>query len=212
MSTTQRSAFSLAFGLLLAFLQVILVVAEGDVVCSTKPPVLPSNDLYTQHCPHDKGDRSGRKWPCFTHSSGSLHGADISRSTSDDQFDNDSLLLAKDADLVFVQRRRRFHWTLLTFDGCESITAFTPRDQNKAFAIVYHQAGVKIEFNPLYNGCCVLAVKKIDPNSEYRLFITFDDDDDPNNVTLDSDKQGSNETICVKNYFIHLRKEKPKAN
>ncbi|SJX63461.1 related to Mig1 protein [Sporisorium reilianum f. sp. reilianum] len=170
MSTTQRSAFTLAFGLMLAFLQVILVAAEGDVVCSAKPPVLPSNDLYTQHCPHDKGDRSGRNWPCFTHSSGSLHGADVSRSTSDDQFDNESLLLAKDADLVCI----------------------------------------KIEFNPLYDGGHILAVSKIDPKSEYRLFITSDDD--VNTVILDSDKQGSNLTIGGKNYFIHLRKEKPEAN
>ncbi|CDW97736.1 hypothetical protein [Sporisorium scitamineum] len=97
MSTKQRCGLALAFGLMLAFLQLLLVAADDQVVCTTQSPILPRNDLYNQYCPNEMGDKGYRA--CFTHRSGSLYGADISPLLNRLEVDSENIIVAKDSDL-----------------------------------------------------------------------------------------------------------------
>ncbi|CDR88439.1 related to Mig1 protein [Sporisorium scitamineum] len=182
MSIKQRCG--LAFGLMLTFLQLLLVAADDQVVCTTQPPALPHNDLYNQHCPFSSGDTSTSFWPCFAHASGDLYQADISADLNNPKYDNDNILLVRDSDLA----------------------EFTPKDLARAFSIDYHQAGIRFEYAPITGGCVVLNLIKYNANSGYRMFITSGKDD-ASSIEVDTSENSGNETTCSKMYFIHLVKE-----
>ncbi|TKY84803.1 hypothetical protein EX895_005883 [Sporisorium graminicola] len=179
MLTEQRYS-TLFLALVFALIQTVLIAADGEAVCSVKPPLLPNNHLYTQHC----GDNSRTLWPCFTHSSGSLYGTDILRFTPLGQFEEDGILLAKDADLV----------------------DFTPRDADRSFAINYYQVGIQLEYSPVRPGCGVLSVNKYDVNSKYRMTVTSGTEG-ASALGDTGDDNGAQVTTCTKMYHIRLFKE-----
>lgn len=101
MSTQQRSGWAVALAVLAVYIQVALVAADGDVACSLQPPALPRNLDYLGKCDTAKPYPQYRKdlWPCFSHSAGSLEGADIFPSIKDEQAVDNNLVMAENADL-----------------------------------------------------------------------------------------------------------------
>ncbi|CDR88436.1 related to Mig1 protein [Sporisorium scitamineum] len=99
MLSKQRCGLAVALVFLLAFIQVALVAAaDGDVICSTQPPILPRYDKYRQHC--EKNGIAESHWPCFMYEAGDLYGTDLLPADATRSLDSDdSLLLVKDADL-----------------------------------------------------------------------------------------------------------------
>ncbi|CDW97872.1 hypothetical protein [Sporisorium scitamineum] len=118
--STKRCGLALAFTALLASIQIIPVAADGEITCSSQPPLLPRNSEYLAAC-HEADfvkETAVGLWPCFRHVTGNLSGANIFPSSEDK--DSKSRLVAKNADL----------------------TDFTPQDMMAPFTIrLYVLAG-----------------------------------------------------------------------
>lgn len=98
--STKRCGLALAFTALLASIQIIPVAADGEITCSSQPPLLPRNSEYLAAC-HEADfvkETAVGLWPCFRHVTGNLSGANIFPSSEDK--DSKSRLVAKNADLT----------------------------------------------------------------------------------------------------------------
>ncbi|CDR88434.1 related to Mig1 protein [Sporisorium scitamineum] len=131
-------------------LSALLAVANGQVICSSQPPILPRTLDYSKNCDNPEQ----QKTPCFTQISGSLFGATI-LPTSDD-ITGHSLLLAKNADL----------------------TEFTPADQKTPFTIRYEYAGISLHYGPTDKLVCrKLRIEKWDAERNYSMAVLSGTDD-----------------------------------
>ncbi|CDS00227.1 hypothetical protein, partial [Sporisorium scitamineum] len=102
MSIKQRCGLAVALVFLLAFIQVALVAAaDGDVICSTQPPILPNNVEYTKKCDNPKpASTDEARWPCFTQKYGTMFGTDIYPAATVSHDADNTLLMAKNGDLL----------------------------------------------------------------------------------------------------------------
>lgn len=98
MSTKRRALRSALLALLSALYTALVaagpVAADGDVVCSEQPPILPQHDEYGKNCGESQ---DGVVWSCFLHNSGSLNGADVYPAQGPA---NNRLVVARDGDLT----------------------------------------------------------------------------------------------------------------
>ncbi|CBQ73620.1 related to Mig1 protein [Sporisorium reilianum SRZ2] len=171
---------AVTLAVVLALMQTVLVAAV-DVTCSEQAPTLPHNTVYMQKCDPSHKSTAPGVWPCFTHSSGSLYGADIASIPG--PVDND-LVVAKNADL----------------------TDFVPAsaDKNVPITIRYHDAGISLHYRPK-DACYTLSVEKWSATSGYRMQITVQADDLAHTL-LDTATIMTADT-CEKWIWIRLDKE-----
>ncbi|CDR88441.1 related to Mig1 protein [Sporisorium scitamineum] len=184
MSTEQRAGTPLLFALALTLLVQFIQIVDGKdkaVICSDTPPLLPHNDEYHRLC-ENTFPNFDLHWPCFTHVEGNLQGADIPSTAKGKESSHDSMILAKNADLV----------------------DFTPKDASKSFRIRYQEAGIDLTYFPRDARCRFILLEKWDEKSDYRLFVESEDDE-----TLVADTDGritSSAYICTKWTRIFLEK------
>ncbi|SJX63460.1 related to Mig1 protein [Sporisorium reilianum f. sp. reilianum] len=191
MSIQKPSVLAVAWILVAALVQFVLVAADEQAICSTQPPILPDFDHYRRFC--SNGNIDGRAGPCFSHESGSLYGADVSTTVKHNSEDKEPIILVRNADLVG--------------------TAFTPYDDFKDFVIDYHQAGIRFHYtggiyNPKVESCHILRLEKYDPDSDYRMYIRYNDGG-PEAIGVDTDDDNKlSSSTCLADFYIYLDKKK----